>query len=57
MAISKLSKVDKAIILLLLEENSYTEISSIMGIKAAAVGMRIKRAKDKLADLLINIKA
>ena len=57
LAIGKLSSVDKAIILLLLEENSYTEISNIMGIKPAAVGMRIKRAKDKLANLLANIKA
>ena len=57
LAITKLSKVDKAIILLLLEENSYTEISSIIGIKPTAVGMRIKRAKDKLANLLIHIKA
>jgi len=56
LAIGKLSKVDKAIIILLLEENSYKEISNIMGIKPAAVGMRIKRAKDKLANLLTNIK-
>ena len=56
-AIEKLSHIDKAIILLLLEENSYTEISHIIGIKPATVGMRIKRAKDKLSDLLLNIKA
>jgi RNA polymerase sigma factor (sigma-70 family) len=55
LAIGKLSKVDKAIIILLLEENSYTEISNIMGIKSGAVGMRIRRAKDKLARLLTNI--
>ena len=56
LAIAKLSKIDKAIILLLLEENSYAEISHIMGIKPATVGMRIKRAKDKLAILLNDIK-
>ena len=51
-AIEKLSPVDKAIILLLLEENSYAEISQVLGITPAATAMRIKRAKDKLANFL-----
>lgn len=51
-AISKLSSVDKAIILLLLEEKSYKEIAEIMGLKPTAVGMRINRAKEKLTSLL-----
>jgi RNA polymerase sigma-70 factor (ECF subfamily) len=56
MAIKKLSAIDKAIILLLLEENSYADISQVLGLNSAATGMRIKRAKDRLADLFKTIK-
>lgn len=52
-AISKLLPVDKAIILLYLEENSYQAISEITGISVGNVGMKIKRAKEKLL-ILIN---
>jgi RNA polymerase sigma-70 factor, ECF subfamily len=55
-AIAKLSSVDKAIILLLLDEKSYKEIAEIIGLKPATVGMRINRAKDKLSLLLTSIK-
>ena len=55
-AIAKLTSVDKAIVLLLLEEKSYKEIAQIIGLKPAAVGMRINRAKDKLTFLLASIK-
>ncbi len=55
-AMERLSPVDKAIIILLLEEKSYTEISGVLGITVAAAGMRIKRAKDKLANILTTIK-
>ncbi len=54
-AIQKLSTIDKAIILLYLEEKSYQEISIIIGIGTAAVGMRIKRIKEKLSILLKTI--
>lgn len=55
-AIERLSSVDKAIVLLLLEENTYKEIGQIIGLKPAIIGMRIKRAKEKLTSLLTNIK-
>lgn len=55
-AIAQLSSVDKAIVLLLLEEKSYKEIAQIMGLKPTAVAMRINRAKDKLTSLVTSIK-
>ena len=55
-AIEKLPPVDKAVILLLLGENSYAEISQVLGITPAAAAMRIKRAKDKLANFLTTLK-
>jgi RNA polymerase sigma-70 factor, ECF subfamily len=55
-AISKLTSVDKAIILMLLDEKSYKEIAQIIGLRPTAVGMRINRAKDKLMNLLKTIK-
>lgn len=51
-AIQKLTALDKAIILLYLEEKSYQEISAVTGISQPAVGMRIKRIKEKLTLLL-----
>ncbi|WP_428665453.1 RNA polymerase sigma factor [Runella sp.] len=51
-AIQKLTAFDKAIILLYLEEKSYQEISAVIGISSPAVGMRIKRIKEKLILLL-----
>lgn len=54
-AISKLLPVDKAIILLYLEENSYQSISDITGISIGNVGMRIKRTKEKLLVLINKI--
>jgi RNA polymerase sigma-70 factor (ECF subfamily) len=55
-AIDKLPSIDKAIILLVLDESSYSEIGEIIGFKPTAVAMRVKRAKDKLAKLLKNVK-
>ena len=54
-AISKLLPVDKAIILLYLEENSYQTISDITGIPVGNIGMKIKRAKEKLLILINKI--
>ncbi|MBN1971467.1 MAG: RNA polymerase sigma factor [Candidatus Delongbacteria bacterium] len=51
-AISQLSKIDKAIIMLYLEENSYNEISEIMGISEKNVSVRIVRIKDKLIKIV-----
>ena len=47
-AIDKLSKVEKAIIMLYLEENSYDEIAEIVGITRNHVGVKINRIKGKL---------
>jgi len=51
-AISKLNEVDKAIIILYLDENSYDEIADIIGITRTNVGVRINRIKTKLENLL-----
>lgn len=54
-AIDSLSWMDKAIILLYLEQKSYKEISQIIGISAANVGMKITRIKAKLQEKLVKI--
>jgi RNA polymerase sigma factor (sigma-70 family) len=51
-AIAQLSEVEKAIIHLHLEENSYEEIAHIMGITTSNVGVKLNRIKAKLAALL-----
>ncbi len=53
--IDKLPSIDKAIILLVLDETNYREIGEIMGLKPTTVAMRVKRTKDKLAKLLKNV--
>jgi RNA polymerase sigma-70 factor (ECF subfamily) len=47
-AISKLNEVDKSIMLLYLDEKSYDEIASILGISLSNVGVRINRVKEVL---------
>lgn len=51
-AIRQLSEVDRAVILLYLEEKSYKEIASIIGTNANNIGVRIKRIKERLKKLL-----
>jgi len=51
-AIKKLSELDRAIILLYLEENSYQEIAEIMGLSPNNIGVKITRIKKKLKTLL-----
>jgi RNA polymerase sigma-70 factor (ECF subfamily) len=55
-AIDKLNKIEKAIILLYLEEKSYQEISDIIGISLKNVSVRIVRIKRKLGDILNSMK-
>lgn len=50
-AIRKLSKVDRAFILLYLEEKSYKEIAEILGTQTTNVGVKINRIKKKLKNL------
>ena len=47
-AIEKLNELDKAIILLHLEEKGYDEIAMIMGITSKNVGVRLVRIREKL---------
>lgn len=50
-AIEKLDKIDRAIILLYLEENSYAEIAEITGYSAKNISVKIVRLKRKLHDI------
>lgn len=59
-AINQLKAVEKAIILLYLEERSYKEIAEIIGISEKNVSVRLVRLKKKLEELLrpmMNINA
>ncbi len=51
-AIKRLSEVDRAIILLYLEEKSYQEIGIIIGTNANNIGVRVKRIKERLKKIL-----
>ena len=51
-AIRQLSEVDRAVILLYLDEKSYREIGEIIGTNPNNVGVRINRIKDRLRRLL-----
>ena len=53
-AIDTLGKIDKAIILLLLDEYSYEEIAEIVGLTKTNVANKISRIKVKLRDLMSN---
>jgi len=46
--ISKLPHLEKALVLLYLEDNSYEEIAAIMGISITNVGTKLGRIKEKL---------
>ena len=46
--------MDKAIILLYLEENEYKEIAAVVGISADYVGVKINRIKKQLMEILRN---
>jgi RNA polymerase sigma-70 factor (ECF subfamily) len=53
-AIRQLSEVDRAVILLYLEENSYQEIADIIGTNPNNIGVRIKRIKQRLKKILTH---
>lgn len=55
-AINQLASIDRAIILLYLEEKTYDEIAEIMGITRTHVGVKITRIKKKLEKNLQHIK-
>jgi len=56
-AINQLSKIERAIIMLHLEENSYQEIAQIIGITETNVGVKINRIKKKLKTILTQKEA
>lgn len=49
--INKLSKMEKAIIMLYLDEKSYDEIAEIMGITRGNVSVKLNRLKGKLKEM------
>ena len=51
-AIAKLTEIEKAIIMLYLDEKTYDEISEIIGISNSNVGVRLNRIKNKLSQLI-----
>ncbi len=51
-AIEKLSEIEKAIIMLYLEDKSYDEIAEIIGISHSNVGVRLNRIKSKLEKII-----
>jgi len=52
--IQQLSPLDRAIILLKLEQKSYREVAEITGFTESNVSVRINRIKDRLRHLLIQ---
>jgi RNA polymerase sigma-70 factor (ECF subfamily) len=53
-AINQLSELEKAIIILYLEEYDYNEISEIIGISVSNTGVKINRIKSQLIKILEN---
>ena len=51
-AIARLNDLEKALITLFLEDLSYEEIASVMGITESNVGVMLHRAKKKLSTLM-----
>ena len=54
--INRLGKLERALILLWLEERSYEEIAEILDISVSNVGVRINRIKAKLVSMSNNLK-
>jgi len=55
-AISQLNKIDRAIIMLWLEEKHYEEISDILGITKSNVSVKLVRIKKKLAEIMKGLE-
>ncbi len=47
-AIKQLSEVDRAVIILFLEEKPYKEIAEVLGTNPNNIGVRVKRIKQRL---------
>ena len=55
--ISELRELDKALILLYLEDKSHAEIAEILGMSVSNVGTKIGRIKDKLKTRFTQLRA
>jgi RNA polymerase sigma factor (sigma-70 family) len=53
-AISSLSRVDKALVMLFLEDYSYAEIAAVMGITANNVAVKMNRIKSRLKQKALH---
>jgi RNA polymerase sigma-70 factor (ECF subfamily) len=55
--INELKEIDKALMILYLEDKSHTEIAEILGMSVSNVGTKIGRIKDKLKSRFSQIKS
>ena len=55
-AISLLNKIDKALILLWLEEKSYEDIADILGISKSNVSVKLVRIKKQLSETINGLQ-
>ncbi len=55
--ISELKEIDKALMILYLEDKSHAEIAEILGISVSNVGTKIGRIKDKLKTRFSQLKS
>ena len=56
LAIEQLTEIEKAVIMLYLDEKNYDEIGHILGITNSNVGVRLNRIKNKLSKLIQTIQ-
>ncbi|MGC9342335.1 MAG: sigma-70 family RNA polymerase sigma factor [Bacteroidales bacterium] len=55
-AINNLNKIEKAIILLYLEEKSYQEISDVIGLTVKNISVKLVRIKKKLGEIMRSME-
>jgi RNA polymerase sigma-70 factor (ECF subfamily) len=53
-AISRLNEVERAVLMLYLEERSYEEMEEVLGMTQNALRVKISRIKDKLRQIAMN---
>ena len=53
-AIAELNEIDRALVMLYLDDNSYEEIEAILGINQNTLRVKMNRAKEKLRQLTKN---
>lgn len=54
--VNELKELDRALMILYLEEKNYSEISEILGITETNVATKISRIKEKIRQKFINLK-